>query len=61
MNGLEFINENVSKKMGIAIAGAIMLYKAGAPTWQIMTVICTAVVIQGALDYAKKSKPTKND
>ncbi len=54
MNLAELINQNISKKMGIAIAGAILLHQANAPSWQIMTVIVTAIIIQGLLDYGKR-------
>jgi len=50
----QLINENVSKKYGIAIVGALVLLKAGAPPWQIMTVILTAIIAQAILDHEKK-------
>ena len=61
MNLAELINQNISKKMGIAIAGAILLHQANAPSWQIMTVIVTAVIVQGALDYVQGTRPPKID
>lgn len=61
MNGLEFINENLSKKMGIAIVGMITLVQAGAETWQIMALAITAVIIQGIIDFRKpKTKENQN-
>jgi len=55
----QLINENVSKKYGIAIIGALTLWKAGAPSWQIMVVIITAIVSQAILDYKNVRKETK--
>ena len=61
MNFAELINQNISKKMGIAIVGAILLHQASAPSWQIMTVIVTAVIVQGILDYVQERRPPKKD
>ena len=54
MNLEQLINENISKKWGIAIIGVISLAKVGAPSWQIMVVILTAIGAQMFLDYEKK-------
>ncbi len=55
MNGLDLINKNVSKKMGLSLAGIIALVQAGAPSWQIMAIIIVYNLVQGFLD--KKEKP----
>ena len=59
MNGLDLINENVSKKMGLSLAGMFALVKAGAPSWQIMAVIIVYTIVQGFLD--KKEKPKEKN
>jgi len=56
MTGPELINQNISKKMAIAIAAILILNKANAPTWQVMTVALAAVVVQGILDFVEKRK-----
>lgn len=61
MNGLDFINENLSKKMGIAIVGMITLVQAGAETWQIMALAIIAVIIQGIIDLRKPNIKEKQD
>lgn len=59
MNGLDLINENISKKMGMSIAGIIALVQAGAPSWQIMAVIIVYTLVQGFLDKKEKPKEEK--
>ncbi len=49
----ELMNENMSKKMGIAIVGIVALMQIKADTWQIMAVAITAIIMQGVLDYRK--------
>jgi len=53
MNVSELINENMSKKMGIAIVGIIALMQVEAEPWQIMVVAIVAVIVQGVLDLKK--------
>jgi len=56
MNGLDLINENISKKLGISLAGIIALVQAGAPSWQIMALVIVYQLVQGFLDRKEKPK-----
>lgn len=56
MNFAELINQNVSKKMGIAIVGIIALVHVEAEPAHIMFLAIVAVVVQGLLDLFKKEK-----
>lgn len=56
MNLVELINQNVSKKMGLAIACMITLAQMSAPTWQIMAVGIAAIFAQGILDFKGRGK-----
>ncbi len=58
MNGLEFINQNISKKMGIAIITIVALMKVQAPPLYIAIVGTVAVVVQGFLDYGTRQEKT---
>ncbi len=60
MNGLDLINKNVSKKMGLSLAGIIALVQAGAPSWQIMAIIIVYNLVQGFLDKKEKPKEEKS-
>jgi len=53
MNLAELINQNVSKKWGVAIVGIITLAHIQAPSWQIMVIAAIAVIMQGILDLKK--------
>jgi hypothetical protein len=53
MNLVELVNQNLSKKMGIAIVGIVALAKVNAPSWQVMVVVVAAIVVQGYLDRNK--------
>jgi len=61
MNGVELLNENFSKKMGLTLTGILGLLKAGAPSWQIMLVIISYQLIQGFLDRKPKEIKEKNN
>jgi len=54
MNLTDLINQNISKKWGVAVFGIASLVYTEAPTWQIMTVAVSAVIVQGILDLLKK-------
>lgn len=56
MNITELLNQNFSKKMGMAIAGIVTLAQAGAPSWQIMAVIIAAILAQAILDFTGHGK-----
>ncbi len=56
MNGLDFINKNISKKQLIALATLAMLAKCQAPPIYLMAVGIVAIIVQGALDFKKKDK-----
>ena len=51
MNGLEFINQNISKKMGISIVTLVLLERASAPPWCLVLVGSVAIIAQCVLDY----------
>ena len=55
MNLIELANNNISKKWGLALAGlyAISQAESTIQAWQITIVVCTAVVVQGLLDWKK--------
>lgn len=59
MNGLDFINQNISKKMGIAVITIFALMKLQAPPLYIVIVGTVAIFVQGFLDYGRK--PPKID
>ncbi|KKK89334.1 hypothetical protein LCGC14_2734160 [marine sediment metagenome] len=53
MNGLDFINKNISKKQLIALATLIMLAQSEAPPIYLMAVGIVAILAQGVLDFRK--------
>ena len=55
MNLTEFLNQNFSKKMGIAIVGIVALVHVEADPSYILFLSIIAVVIQGLLDLFKKN------
>lgn len=56
MDFSQLINENISKKFGIALACMGLLWKMGAPTWQVAGVGAVAIIMQGLLDITKLIK-----
>ena len=60
MNGLDFINKNISKKQLIALATLVMLTKCQAPPIYLIAVGIVAIIVQGALDF-RKDETTKNN
>lgn len=54
MNFADLINQNVSKKWGIAIVGMVALVHVEAEPSHIMFLAIVAVVVQGVLDLFKK-------
>ena len=54
MNLADLINKNISKKMGIALAGIYALVHVQAPSWQIAIVASVAIIAQCILDYKEK-------
>jgi len=51
----ELLGKLMSRKMAVGLFGIVALWRAGAPTWQIMAVTLIAVLVQGSLDLAKYS------
>jgi hypothetical protein len=54
MDFSDLINQNISKKWGLAIAGMGLLWQVGAPSWQIAGVAAIAIIVQGILDLKGK-------
>lgn len=59
MNLTEFLNQNFSKKMGIALAGIVALVSIDAPPEHILFLSIVAVIVQGLLDLFKKNNIQK--
>lgn len=49
----ELLGKIMSRKMCVGLFGVIALWKAEAPTWQIMAVTTIAIIAQAFLDYTK--------
>ena len=49
----ELLGKLMSRKMAVGLFGIVALWKAGAPTWQIMAVTVIAMLVQGSLDLGK--------
>ena len=54
MNLTEFLNQNFSKKMGMAIITVIVLAKVGAHPGYIAAVAIVELLVQGYLDRKKQ-------
>ena len=61
MNGLELLNDNFSKKMGISLGGMIALVKMGAAPWMVMAVAIASIIMQGILDFNKEKQNEKSN
>ena len=58
MNLWEVVDDNISKKWGLAMYSMYLLQQMNSPSWQIMAVACTAIIAQMWIDLkAKKDIP----
>ncbi len=60
MDVLDFFAEKIGRKQLIAIVGMVVLWKMGAPSWQVMAVAFAGIGSQLLIDWFHPRKKQQN-